>query len=79
VKAPYPGFIEPELATGVGYPPERVGLTRSSSMATVSNDDIKVFTRRGNDGTTRASPPTGRLGTISIGIVDRGLPGVSLL
>ena|SRR3989442_975872 len=58
-KAPYPGFIEPALATSVdkvlsgdrwiheikfdGY---RVQLH-------IANDDIKIFTRRGNDWTKR--------------------------
>ena len=60
VKAPFPGFIEPALATvdREGADRRRAGSTRSSSTATASrsicaNEAVKVFTRRGNDWTKR--------------------------
>jgi bifunctional non-homologous end joining protein LigD len=59
VKAPYPGFIEPELATSVEKVPSgerwlhEIKFDGYRVQLHIANDDIKVFTRRGNDWTKR--------------------------
>ncbi len=59
VKAPYPGFIEPELATLVEKVPSgerwlhEIKFDGYRVQLHIANDDIKVFTRRGNDWTKR--------------------------
>src|SRR6266481_1775825 len=59
VKAPYPGFIEPELATSVEKVPSgerwlhEIKFDGYRVQLHIANDDIKLFTRRGNDWTKR--------------------------
>src|SRR5438128_1577963 len=59
VKAPYPGFIEPELATSVEKVPSgerwlhEIKFDGYRVQLHIANDDIKVSTRRGNDWTKR--------------------------
>src|SRR2546430_17362797 len=58
-KAPYPGFIEPALATSVDKVPSgdrwlhEIKFDGYRVQLHIANDDIKVFTRRGNDWTKR--------------------------
>jgi bifunctional non-homologous end joining protein LigD len=58
-KAPYPGFIEPALATQVDRVPSgtrwvhEIKFDGYRVQLHIANDDIKVFTRRGNDWTRR--------------------------
>ncbi|RZN16382.1 non-homologous end-joining DNA ligase [Bradyrhizobium sp. Leo121] len=58
-KAPYPGFIEPALATQVERVPSgtrwihEIKFDGYRVQLHIANDDIKVFTRRGNDWTKR--------------------------
>ncbi|MGY3611756.1 MULTISPECIES: ATP-dependent DNA ligase, partial [unclassified Bradyrhizobium] len=58
-KAPYPGFIEPALATQVDRVPSgtrwvhEIKFDGYRVQLHLANDDIKVFTRRGNDWTKR--------------------------
>ncbi len=59
VKAPYPGFIEPALAASVDKVPSgerwlhEIKFDGYRVQLHIANDDIKVFTRRGNDWTKR--------------------------
>jgi bifunctional non-homologous end joining protein LigD len=59
VKAPYPGFIEPELATSVDKVPtgarwlHEIKFDGYRVQLHVINEDVKVFTRRGHDWTKR--------------------------
>jgi bifunctional non-homologous end joining protein LigD len=59
VKAPYPGFIEPELASSVEKVPDgerwihEVKFDGYRVQLHVVNEGVKVFTRRGNDWTNR--------------------------
>jgi bifunctional non-homologous end joining protein LigD len=59
VKAPYPGFIAPALATKVERVPSgewwihEIKFDGYRNQLHLANDDIKVFTRRGNDWTKR--------------------------
>jgi bifunctional non-homologous end joining protein LigD len=59
VKAPYPGFIEPALATKIGKVPtgerwiHEIKFDGYRNQLHLINDDIRVFTRRGNDWTKR--------------------------
>jgi bifunctional non-homologous end joining protein LigD len=59
IKAPFPGFIEPALATSVEKVPGGVRWIHEIKFdgyrvqLHIANDDIKVFTRRGNDWTRR--------------------------
>jgi bifunctional non-homologous end joining protein LigD len=59
VKAPYPGFIEPELASSVEKVPDgerwihEVKFDGYRVQLHVVNEGVKVFTRRGNDWTKR--------------------------
>ncbi|WP_028168520.1 non-homologous end-joining DNA ligase [Bradyrhizobium elkanii] len=58
-KAPYPGFIEPALATQVDRVPSgtrwvhEIKFDGYRVQLHIANDDIRVFTRRGNDWTKR--------------------------
>jgi bifunctional non-homologous end joining protein LigD len=58
-KASYPGFIEPALATQVDRVPSgtrwihEIKFDGYRVQLHIANDDIKVFTRRGNDWTKR--------------------------
>ncbi len=59
VKAPYPGFVEPALATSVDKVPSgerwihEIKFDGYRVQLHIANDDIKIFTRRGNDWTKR--------------------------
>ena len=58
-KAKFPGFIEPALATSVEKVPagerwlHEIKFDGYRVQLHIANDDIKVFTRRGNDWTKR--------------------------
>lgn len=55
VKAPFPGFIEPALATSIGNVPNgerwihEIKFDGYRIQVHLANEAIKVFTRRGND------------------------------
>jgi bifunctional non-homologous end joining protein LigD len=59
VKSPFPGFISPALATKIGKVPSgdrwlhEIKFDGYRVQLHIVNDDIKVFTRRGNDWTKR--------------------------
>jgi bifunctional non-homologous end joining protein LigD len=59
IKAPYPGFIEPALATAVDKVPagerwiHEIKFDGYRAQIHIANDTIKVFTRRGHDWTDR--------------------------
>jgi bifunctional non-homologous end joining protein LigD len=59
VKAPHPGFIPPALATKIDKPPtgerwvHEIKFDGYRNQLHIANDDIKVFTRNGNDWTKR--------------------------
>jgi bifunctional non-homologous end joining protein LigD len=59
VKAPYPGFIEPALATSIEKVPagerwiHEIKFDGYRVQLHLVNEGIKVFTRRGNDWTKR--------------------------
>jgi bifunctional non-homologous end joining protein LigD len=59
VKAQYPGFISPALATKIEKVPSgdrwihEIKFDGYRNQLHIANDDIKVFTRRGNDWTKR--------------------------
>ena len=59
VKAPYPGFIEPELATSISKVPagerwiQEIKFDGYRVQVHLRDAAIKVFTRRGNDWTNR--------------------------
>ena len=59
VKARYPGFVEPALATSVDKVPigdrwiHEIKFDGYRVQLHIANEDIKVFTRRGNDWTKR--------------------------
>jgi bifunctional non-homologous end joining protein LigD len=59
VKAPYPGFIEPELATSVDRVPSgarwihEIKFDGYRVQVHLRDAAVKVFTRRGNDWTNR--------------------------
>jgi bifunctional non-homologous end joining protein LigD len=59
VKAPFPGFVEPALATSIDKVPSgercihEIKFDGYRVQLRIANDDIKVLTRRGNDWTRR--------------------------
>jgi bifunctional non-homologous end joining protein LigD len=59
VKAPFPGFIEPALASAIDKVPggerwiHEIKFDGYRVQLHLVNDNIKVFTRRGNDWTKR--------------------------
>jgi bifunctional non-homologous end joining protein LigD len=59
VKAPFPGFIEPALATSIEKVPDgerwihEVKFDGYRVQLHIVNEGAKVFTRRGNDWTRR--------------------------
>ena len=61
VKAPYPAFIEPELAVSVDKVPSgarwihEIKFDGYRVQLHIHNDEIKIFTRRGHDWTKRFS------------------------
>src|ERR1700704_1804136 len=59
IKAPYPGFIEPALATSIDKVPSgerwlhEIKFDGYRVQLHLANNEIKVYTRRGNDWTKR--------------------------
>jgi bifunctional non-homologous end joining protein LigD len=59
IKAPYPGFIEPALATSIDKVPSgerwihEIKFDGYRIQVHLANNSVKVFTRRGNDWTKR--------------------------
>src|ERR1041384_7450518 len=59
VKAPFPGFIEPALATSIGNVPtgerwiHEIKFDGYRVQVHLAHQEVKVFTRRGNDWTKR--------------------------
>src|SRR3954447_6416858 len=59
MKARFPGFIEPALATSIENVPSgdrwihEIKFDGYRVQLHIANDDIKIFTRRGNDWTNR--------------------------
>ena len=59
IKAPYPGFIEPALATSIDKVPScerwlhEIKFDGYRVQVHLANNGVKVFTRRGNDWTNR--------------------------
>ena len=59
IKARFPGFIEPALATSIGKPPKgarwihEIKFDGYRVQVHIANGNVKVFTRRGNDWTKR--------------------------
>jgi bifunctional non-homologous end joining protein LigD len=78
VKAPYPGFVEPALATSIDKVPagarwiHEIKFDGYRVQLHLVNDAIKVFTRRGNDWTHRFKKIAGDAFLISAGsaIID---------
>jgi bifunctional non-homologous end joining protein LigD len=62
IKAPYPGFIEPALATSIDKVPSgerwihEIKFDGYRVQLHLANNGVKVFTRRGNDWTKRFRP-----------------------
>jgi ATP-dependent DNA ligase len=69
VKAPYPGFIEPKLATSVDKVPSgerwihEIKFDGYRVQVHLRDAAVKVFTRRGNDWTNRFKRSPQTLGT----------------
>jgi len=65
VKAPFPGFIEPALATSIAKTPSgerwihEIKFDGYRVQVHLANEAVKVYTRRGNDWTTRCEHWTG--------------------
>ncbi len=59
VKSPFPGFIEPALATSIGKAPSgdrwihEIKFDGYRVQVHLANTEVKVFTRRGHDWTNR--------------------------
>src|SRR5882757_2421770 len=59
IKAPFPGFVRPALATSIGKVPNddrwihEIKFDGYRVQLHIANDDIRVYTRRGNDWTKR--------------------------
>src|SRR5437764_8631600 len=59
VKAPLPGFVEPALASSVDKVPDgarwihEIKFDGYRVQLHIANDDIRIFTRRGNNWTHR--------------------------
>src|SRR5437899_2574665 len=78
VKAPYPGFIEPALATSIEKMPSgerwihEIKFDGYRVQQHIANDDIKIFTRRGLDWTKRFKKIAGDAYLINAGsaIID---------
>jgi bifunctional non-homologous end joining protein LigD len=78
VKAPYPGFIEPALATSIEKVPSgerwihEIKFDGYRVQLHIANDDIKIFTRRGLDWTKRFKKIAGDAYLINAGsaIID---------
>jgi bifunctional non-homologous end joining protein LigD len=78
VKARFPGFVAPALATSIERVPKggrwihEINFDGYRVQLHLSNDDIKVFTRRGNDWTKRFKKIAGDAYLINAGsaIID---------
>jgi bifunctional non-homologous end joining protein LigD len=78
VKARFPGFVAPALATSIERVPNgdrwihEINFDGYRVQLHLSNDDIKVFTRRGNDWTKRFKKIAGDAYLINAGsaIID---------
>lgn len=78
IKAPFPGFIQPALATSIEKVPtggrwiHEIKFDGYRVQLHIHNDTIKVFTRRGNDWSKRFKKVTGDAFLISAGsaIID---------
>jgi bifunctional non-homologous end joining protein LigD len=78
VKAPFPGFVEPALATSIDKVPSgercihEIKFDGYRVQLRIANDDIKVLTRRGNDWTRRFKKIAGDAYLINAGsaIID---------
>jgi bifunctional non-homologous end joining protein LigD len=78
IKAPFPGFIEPELATSIEKVPSgerrihEIKFDGYRVQLHIANDDIKIFTRRGLDWTKRFKKIAGEAYLINAGsaIID---------
>jgi bifunctional non-homologous end joining protein LigD len=78
VKAPFPGFVEPALASSIDKVPSgerwihEIKFDGYRVQLHIANDAIKVFTRRGNDWTRRFKKIAGDAYLISAGsaIID---------
>jgi bifunctional non-homologous end joining protein LigD len=78
VKAPFPGFVEPALASSIARVPSgerwihEVKFDGYRVQLHIANDAIKVFTRRGNDWTRRFKKVAGDAFLIGAGsaIID---------
>jgi bifunctional non-homologous end joining protein LigD len=59
VKAPFPGFIEPSLATSIDKPPSgdrwihEIKFDGCRVQIHIANEAVRIFTRNGHDWTTR--------------------------
>ena len=60
IKAHFPGFIEPALATSIEKPPKgarwihEIKFDRYRVQVHIANGSVKVFTQRDNDWTNRS-------------------------
>src|ERR1700722_14542664 len=78
IKAPYPGFIEPALATSIDKVPSgerwlhEIKFDGYRVHVHLANNAVKVFTRRGNDWTKRFKKIGDDAGRINAGsaIID---------
>ena len=78
VKAPFPGFIDPALASSIDKVPRgdrwvhEIKFDGYRVQLHIANDTAKVFTRRGNDWTKRFKKIAGDAFLISAGsaIID---------
>src|SRR6476659_6470115 len=83
VKAPYPGFIEPELAASVEKVPSgerwihEIKFDGYRVQVQLRNAAVKVFTRRGNDWTNRFRKIASANGTTDFSVLKNELNGRS--
>ena len=83
VKAPYPGFIEPELATSVDRVPSgarwihEIKFDGYRVQVHLRDAAVKVFTRRGNDWTNRFRKIASANGTTDFSVLQNELKGRS--
>jgi bifunctional non-homologous end joining protein LigD len=83
VKASYPGFIEPELATSVDRVPSgarwihEIKFDGYRIQVHLRDAAVKVFTRRGNDWTNRFRKIASANGTTDFSVLQNELKGRS--